>query len=1678
MKNGRWKGRARVLEKAGDISMNLGADQILNLDGDRARLNVAADRSKTVESSTRTAVLVLGMHRSGTSSVAGSLIRLGGAAPFNLLPPQEDNPSGFWESSVLVALNDEILAAGGSHWRDWRAFDPTRIDAATAVALRARAKAALSGEFGEASLAIIKDPRMCRLLPFWSAVFHEAEWSVRPVLLLRSPLEVALSLNRRDGIALSRGCLIWLRHVLDAEAETRRMRRAVLNWNDFLADRRGALEQLGEQLDLAWPRWSDSALAEIDEFVSADLKHQSASEEDLRVHPAVSDLVRASNAAMIELAKDPSNGRTWRKLDDARNRFGDAAAIFGQAMFEPEEEIRRLQSLAKHQQEEQARQLDVLHDRLGAQFAAARHEFASQLAAERDNFARQVAAERDSFASQLEAARNEFAREVDGNRGEFAMLLAERDARLTEKNVLIADKNLLIAEQEREIGRTEAVLADRERELASAKVELAQKEIFASKQFEQEEAQAAAESEAAARFSRLTGDRDFLARYLSRTYHRPWRPLKHHLNYHLLRSFSALTAPFSERMASRFARSSQKRNPSRFDTYLPGTAAAPPIALAARGISSSPHPAVAEASGSLASVEPADLEPAEPEITPLPIKLVVRGGSGKVTVGAAAALAMIPWQPRVRELSSAAADQVKRRYTAAKLAMIQSHGGELLAEFQAAISNCAACATISATTEGLVRAAGIVSPREAPAGQEEHLPTPILRRYRAAQIATTRRFGLDHRDVGARSGPVTISILVPVFKTPLIYLERALLSVICQTYREWELCVVDDGSGDANIAAVLDYYESLDRRIRVKQKPQNAGISSTTNIALEMATGQYIGLLDADDMLTYDALENVADRLAEDPKIDLVYTDECKIDENDIVQQLMPKPDWSPLLLTAFMYTGHFSVYRASIVRQLGGLRSRYDLSQDYDLALRVADLNPRVAHIRGYHYGWRMIAGSASVGGKPRARETNIAALQDALDRRGWGGKAIALPTANRALRTASDGGPLVSIVIPTGGKIPLLSRCVSTIFERTSHQKLEVVIVPSYVDAQSELLAYLGALSADPRISVVDYRGPYNFSRKCNVGAAAASGEVVIFYNDDVFVITPDWIQAILECLTLPGVGAVAPKLLYLDNGIQHAGMVTGTRRLLGTAFHTYPRGTTANMNLAQSVREVSLLSAACLAMGKNVFDEVGGFDEVNAPREHSDVDLCFRVRELGYSCVYTPHAELTHIGHVTMRADESENKTYTKAKHDIYLMKRFGSYIADDPYFTEPLRDLLYTDSQEAFRFFPRKASLPDGPSATGNVHRALDIMIFSHDLTESGAPRAAFDVARTLRNAGHFVVVASPSDGPYRERLRNSGVDVIVDEVLLKQDHNVFDLARNFDKVICNTIVCWPAVAQLHEAVDTYWYVHESELIREFAENVPGFAALLHKGIPIWADSRLASRFLSMYGTAHSVIEYGIEDHRNRFPAAPKRGSEKVVIGVFGSYENRKGQDLAVSGMLRVSRELQMQSELRFFGRTLAPRFRAEIERSASGSRSIVFFGEVDHDECLSQMAACDIILIPSRDDAMSFVGLDALSLGKALVCSRTTGVSEYLQDGQSVLIVDENTPEEIGQVLARAIANPELRAALAQGARAVYERTFTEQRFAQNLEAALGIGPPAPTTVGGDEPVLKSMQSSPERSSTI
>ena len=437
----------------------------------------------------------------------------------------------------------------------------------------------------------------------------------------------------------------------------------------------------------------------------------------------------------------------------------------------------------------------------------------------------------------------------------------------------------------------------------------------------------------------------------------------------------------------------------------------------------------------------------------------------------------------------------------------------------------------------------------------------------------------------------------------------------------------------------------------------NGGIAAASNQALAMATGAYVALLDHDDMLAANALERVAAALAGGAVPDLVYSDECMIDEDDLPSRLFTKPDWSPMLLTSFMYTGHLSVYRTELVREVGGFRSEFDFSQDYDLALRIAELAPKVVHLREVLYGWRTIAQSASSGGKPGARTGNIAALQSALDRRGWAGQAVALPTSNRMLRQLTPP-PLVSIVVPSDDPAHIRQTAMS-IAAHTTYDNFEIVVV-----ARDAVIAECKRALRSRAVRFVPFNAAFNFSAKCNAGAEAARGEYLVFYNDDVRVMTPSWVEALLEAASLPGVGAVAPKLLYEDGTIQHAGMVAGTRRLLTTAFHCFPHGSPAHFNMAQSLREVTLLAGACLAMRRSVFREIGGFDAVYTPTAHSDVDLCLRLREAGYRCLYTPHAELTHIGHAALGAAERD-RAFRPDKADIRIMRRFGHLLEDDPF-----------------------------------------------------------------------------------------------------------------------------------------------------------------------------------------------------------------------------------------------------------------------------------------------------------------------------------------------------------------------------------------------------------------------------
>jgi hypothetical protein len=274
-------------------------------------------------------LIVLGMHRSGTSAIAGILTKLGGAAPKTLYPGDIGNERGYFESVPMMAFHDELLASAGSHWCDWRAFNTAWYSSPLCETYKDRAKTLFEDEFGDAAFAIFKDPRICRFLPFWLDVFAAMNITSHVVIPVRSPLEVANSLNKRNNLPLHEGMLLWLRHVLDAEAASRALPRSIVMWREFVSDHRGATDKISRDIGLSWPRPSDEGARDIEGFLSADLVHNTVSDAELAACPDVHQWTADSYEALAELVRDPQSLKPMKRLDQVRERFDQSATLFG-----------------------------------------------------------------------------------------------------------------------------------------------------------------------------------------------------------------------------------------------------------------------------------------------------------------------------------------------------------------------------------------------------------------------------------------------------------------------------------------------------------------------------------------------------------------------------------------------------------------------------------------------------------------------------------------------------------------------------------------------------------------------------------------------------------------------------------------------------------------------------------------------------------------------------------------------------------------------------------------------------------------------------------------------------------------------------------------------------------------------------------------------------------------------------------------------------------------------------------------------------------------------------------------------------------------------------------------------------------------------------------------------------
>lgn len=519
-----------------------------------------------------------------------------------------------------------------------------------------------------------------------------------------------------------------------------------------------------------------------------------------------------------------------------------------------------------------------------------------------------------------------------------------------------------------------------------------------------------------------------------------------------------------------------------------------------------------------------------------------------------------------------------------------------------------------------------------------------------------------------------ISIIVPAYKTPEAFLRQLMDSLLAQTYANWELCIANASPEDASMEYVLKEYAKKDSRILWKKLEENKGIAENTNEAFAMATGEFAGLLDHDDLLAPNALYEVAKALETEPDIDVLYTDEDKVRGDEVLEHFQPhlKPDFNIDLLRSNNYICHFFVVRKSLLEKTGGFRREYDGAQDYDFIFRCTKAAGKIHHIPEILYHWRTHQSSTADNPESKlyAFEAGKRAIEENLRQNGLIGEVSHTKDYGfYRVKYPVQGEPLVSIIIPNKDAKEDLEKCIQSILEKSSYTNYEILIVENNSTGE-EIFSYYKELSENSRIRLLRWKREFNYSAINNYGAKKAKGDYLLFLNNDTEVISPDWIEEMLGFCQRPDTGIVGARLYFGNNTVQHAGTVIGIGGIAGHMFTDMPRERSGYMHKAAIIQDLSAVTAACMMVKRQVFDEVQGFEE-QLSVAFNDVDFCLRVREKQYLVVYDPYVELYHYESKSRGAEDSKEKVRRFQSEIEFMRCRWETLLKKgDPYYNKNL------------------------------------------------------------------------------------------------------------------------------------------------------------------------------------------------------------------------------------------------------------------------------------------------------------------------------------------------------------------------------------------------------------------------
>lgn len=522
-----------------------------------------------------------------------------------------------------------------------------------------------------------------------------------------------------------------------------------------------------------------------------------------------------------------------------------------------------------------------------------------------------------------------------------------------------------------------------------------------------------------------------------------------------------------------------------------------------------------------------------------------------------------------------------------------------------------------------------------------------------------------------------ISIVVPAFHTPEAFLRQMIESVEQQSYDNWQLCIAD-ASSDDSVEKVTREYIERGQNIRYHRLEENKGIAENTNEALKLAEGEWIGLLDHDDLLEKNALYEVVKAINKDEQTDAVYTDEDKVN-TDLSEPLQPllKPDFSIDLLRSNNYITHFFVVRASIARQVEGFRREFDGAQDYDFIFRCTEKARKVCHVPEILYHWRVHKASTSDNplSKEYAYSAGKRAIEEHLKRTGQDGRVECRKDMGfYDVYYPVKGEPLVSIMIPNKDQPEILEQCLKSL-EKSTYKNFEVIIVENNSSKPETFAYYKHIAEENSRIKVVEWKAGFNYSAINNFGFKYTNGEYIVLLNNDIEILNPSWLEEMIGNCQRSEVGIVGARLYYPDDTIQHAGIVLGLGEglsgggIAGAMFVGMRRDYSGYLHRAAIQLNYSAVTAACLMVKRSIYEEVGGLEE-QLSVAFNDVDFCLKVLEKGYLIVYNPRVEAYHYESKSRGKEDTPEKVQRFRQEIEYMREKWMYLLKNDPYYNKNL------------------------------------------------------------------------------------------------------------------------------------------------------------------------------------------------------------------------------------------------------------------------------------------------------------------------------------------------------------------------------------------------------------------------